>query len=247
MGFQCWNLVVCYVHVYTRSVWQSRTRHLELSMFCEPSSQLPEKLLPIVLQILKLNPFPILSLSSPSCFSFSEFWIILHPEPFKGFCEVTKRHHNVLLLERIKISRFLHHDEDPKDILPCCFVLCIWMLNNCYHTISKMLPFLGFLQCSSLHKSMECGCRMSLWNAFIFQCSVFIPLDSHGHLWSVLGIEMRPFWLENLLDVMLALLLRVVAAGGCLLTVVVCREEFLGWRQSFTFQEIPCGFEADIA
>lgn len=58
---------------------------------------------------------------------------------------------------------------------------------------------------------------------------------------------MRPFWLENLLDVVLALLLRVVAAGECLLTVLVCREEFLGWRQIFTFQEMSCGFEADIA
>lgn len=84
-------------------------------MFCEPSSQLPENILPIVLQILKFNIFPILSLSS-SCFSFSEFWIILHPEPFKGFCEGTKRHQNALLLERIKIPCFLHHDEGPKDI-----------------------------------------------------------------------------------------------------------------------------------
>lgn len=65
-----------------------------------------------------------------------------------------------------------------------------------------MLPFLGFLQCSSLHKSLECGCRMSLWNAFVCWCSLFIPPHSHGHPWSVLGIEMRPFWLKNLPDVL---------------------------------------------
>lgn len=52
--------------------------------------------------------------------------------------------------------------------LPCCFVSCIWLLGNCYHTVSKMLPFLdAFLPCLSLHKSLECGSRMSPWNIFV--------------------------------------------------------------------------------
>lgn len=87
----------------------------------------------------------------------------------KWFCESIERVCNVLLLEWMKKPPlFCVMMRRTTWYLPCCFVSCIWLLSNCYHTVSKMLPFLdAFLPCLSLHKSLECGSRMSPWNIFV--------------------------------------------------------------------------------
>lgn len=60
-----------------------RTRQRAVSMGVSLLILFPEKLVPILCQILKTGPFPLLSLSLSSSFIFSEFWISLTLEQLK--------------------------------------------------------------------------------------------------------------------------------------------------------------------
>lgn len=112
-------------------------------MFCElKPSQLPDKFLPIVLQILKPNPFPILFVF---LLLFQFLRILNHPASRaiqNGSVKALKDTIIFYYWKELKIPCFLHHDEDPKDI----FHIALFNPFECSITatiqLAKCFPFL---------------------------------------------------------------------------------------------------------
>lgn len=112
-------------------------------MFCElKPSQLPEKFFPIVLQILKPNPFPILFVF---LLLFQFLGILNHPASRaiqNGFVKALNDTIMFYYWKDLKIPCFLHHDEDPKDI----FHIALFHPFECSITatiqLAKCFPFL---------------------------------------------------------------------------------------------------------